>query len=179
MRIGAFACFLAVSSCALFGPAKEEHPRDVETSSAPKTSGGACEGDDAPTLAPSAFFAGPYEPSSARPEAGAIVAFEGVPQAQLVCTQLGCQFECCENSCGALDDCAYVLRDENDRGKEVCLSHDAFACGGHDCSPFCEPFSHAPKQKYRFVGRIDYRDRSAGKTPVLRVDRFCLAQTQR
>jgi hypothetical protein len=166
---------LALSSCALFGPSKEEHPRDVETSSAPKVTGGACEGDDAPTLAPATFFAGPYEPSDTRPAMGSIIAFEGIPQAQLICTQRGCEFECCDNACGFDADCPYVLRDENDAYNEVCLSHSSFACGGNDCSPFCEPVSHAPRQKYRFVGRVEYREKSLGQTPILRIEKFCQA----
>lgn len=165
-----------LSACALFGPSKEEHPRDVETSSAPKISGGACEGDDAPTLAPSSFFAGPYEPSSSRPAIGSIVAFEGIPRANMMCTQKGCEFECCNNSCGAELDCEYVLRDQNDQFNEVCLSHASFACGGSDCSPFCEPFSHAPHQKYRFVGRVEYREKSLGQKPILRIEKFCIAE---
>lgn len=176
MRFAGFLAVLALTSCALVGPSKEDHPRDVETSSAPKVTAGACEGDDAQTLAPSTFFDGPFKPSDTRPAAGSIVAFEGIPQAQLICTQLGCNSECCDNSCGFDRDCPYVLRDENDRSNEVCLSHDSFACGGTDCSPFCEPFSHAPKQRYRFVGHIDYREQSLGQTPILRIERFCEAR---
>lgn len=163
-----------LASCAILGPSKEENPRNVESANAPKTSDGACEGDDAPTLAPATFFAGPYEASKTRPAAGTFVAFEGIPRAQLICTQKGCNSECCDNSCGYESDCAYVLRDDNDRFNEICLEHSTFNCGGTDCSPFCEPFSSSPKQRYRFVGHIDYREQSLGQTPLLRIERFCV-----
>jgi hypothetical protein len=176
MRFAALGLVLILSSCALIGPSKEQDPRDVETSSAPKITGGACEGDVAPTLAPSTFFAGPFKPSESRPAAGSIVAFEGIPRAQMMCTQKGCEFECCDNHCGFDAECPYVLQDESDPQNEVCLAHSSFACGGTDCSPFCEPFSHTPQQKYRFVGHVDYREQSLGKTPILRVEKFCQTQ---
>jgi hypothetical protein len=175
MRFARFLAVAMLSSCALFGPSKEDHPRDVETSSVPKTTSGACEGDSAPTLAPSTFFVGPYQPSETRPAFGSIVAFEGTPRANMMCSQRGCEFECCDNGCGAEPECEYVLRDETDQFNEVCLAHPSFACGGSDCSPFCEPFSHAPKQRYRFVGRIEYRENDVKRTPILRIERFCQA----
>lgn len=171
MRTAAFL-LVGLSACALFGPSKEEDPRDVEKGDAPKVMAGACDGDQAPTLAPSSFFAGPHEASRERPAIGALVAFEGIPRAQIVCSQRGCEFECCDNGCGADTECAYTLGD--DAGNEVCLAHDSFACGGTDCSPFCEPFSSSPKQRYRFVGHIDYREQSLGQTPLLRIERFCV-----
>lgn len=58
---------------------------------------------------------------------------------------------------------------------EICLEHSSFACGGTDCSPFCEPFSHAPKERYRFVGRVEYDELSLGKRPFLHVEKFCVA----
>jgi hypothetical protein len=176
MRSAALLLVLAMSSCALFGPSLEEHPRDGETTSAPATNNGTCLNDEATTLAPSTLFSAPHRASEDRPAVGSLIAFEGIPQARLVCTQLGCQFECCDNKCGADQECPYVLRDEADPTNEVCLAHSSFACGGSDCSPFCEPFSHAPKQRYRFVGRVDYRQQSLGQTPILRIDRFCVAQ---
>ena len=174
MRFAVFASLLMTSAC-LLGYSKEDHPRDVETTSAPKVTAGSCEGDEAPTLAPASFFSG-LRPSDTRPAAGSIVAFEGIPLAQLICTQKGCQSECCDNSCGFQTECPYVLRDEGAPStNEICLAHSSFECGGTDCSPFCEPFSHAPKQKYRFVGRVEYRNASLGQTPILRIERFCEA----
>lgn len=174
MRFAGLVFAVLLSSCVLERYSKEDHPRDVETTSAPKIDQGACENDDAPTLAPSSFFAGPHRASPTRPAAGSVVAFEGVPLAQLICTQLGCESECCDNSCGGSTDCEYVLRDESGVN-EVCLSHPSFACGGTDCSAFCEPFSSAPKRRYRFVGRVEYREQSVGQPPILRVERFCQA----
>lgn len=176
MALLAVSGLSVLSACALFGPSKEEHPRDVETASAPKVSSGSCEGDDAPTLATSSFFVGPHEPSAARPASGSVVAFEGIPRANMMCSQRGCEFECCDNGCGAEPECEYVIGDANDRFNQVCLSHSSFACGGSDCSPFCEPFSHAPKQKYRFVGRVEYRDNALGQTPILHIEKLCIAE---
>ena len=161
----------AMSACAVFGPSKEDHPKDVEANAA------ACEGaEQVPTLEPASFFAGPYEASTTRPDAGSVIALEGVPRANMICSQRGCQSECCDNGCGADVECAYVLA--VDAFNQVCLDHPSFDCGGTDCSGYCTPFSKSPTQRYRFVGRVEYRE-SLGKTPMLRIERFCTTQVSR
>lgn len=165
MRALAFLV-VGAASCAVFGPSKEDHPRDVEVARSP------CEPDPAPTLEPASFFAGPYQASATRPARGSVVALEGTPRPNMICSQRGCASECCDNGCGADPECPYVLR--VDAANEVCLANAEFECGGTDCKGYCAPFSQAPKQRYRFVGEIDYRE-SLGRTPMLRVQRYCVA----
>lgn len=158
---------LVSAACGALGMSKEESSRDVET-----TAAAACAPDDeVPALDPTTLFAGPREPSPTRPERGSRVAFEGVPQANILCSQRGCEFECCDNGCGSNAECTYALH--VDAVNQVCLDEASFECGGTDCSPYCVPFSQSPKRRYRFVGTIDYRDGTLGTPPVLRIERYC------
>lgn len=95
--VGVLASFS--SACAVFGPSKEDDPRDVEATTA------RCEADQAPTLEPASFFVGPYQASTTRPVRGSIVALEGMPRANMICSQRGCASECCDNGCGADTEC--------------------------------------------------------------------------
>ncbi|EAU66222.1 hypothetical protein STIAU_8284 [Stigmatella aurantiaca DW4/3-1] len=128
---------------------------------------GACQ--DAPTVELPSLFASPADAAS-RPEAGAVVAMEGTPLAGLVCTLMACDAKCCNNACGSTEGCPFTLATEQGN---LCLSHQDFACGGTDCSPWCRPFNLSEKRRYRFVGTLSYQ---AGQEPpgaTLHVQKFC------
>lgn len=153
-------------SCGLIGHHFEKHPDDVESASVAPLSSGACDGVTA--LAPESLFVGPYELAEDAPEAGTAVAVDGIPDGVLLCTQLGCRWECCDNSCGYEEGCAYTIRVNSYNA--ICLSHSDFACGGTDCSPWCRPFSTEPRHTYRFVGTIRYE--GLGR-PYIDVTAYC------
>jgi hypothetical protein len=152
------------SACSV--PSKEPHPENVEREDIATTASGAC--GTATPIDPATFFSGPYRASKTRPAEGTELAFEGVPRGLGLCTQKGCSFECCDNSCGFDRACAYAL--PIDRYNHVCLAHADFRCGGTDCSFYCAPFSDEPTRRYRFVGAIRYDE---GLRPILDVARFC------
>jgi len=147
-RLALLAWLPALASCLHL----EHNPRDREISDIPSASSGACDG---PALVSAGdLYAGPYELSPDRPGEGTSAAFEGRPEPMLICTELGCPWECCDNSCGTDRDCAYFLR--VDDYNELCLSSPDFDCGGTDCSPWCQPFSTSPRHDYRFTGTLRY-----------------------
>lgn len=150
-------------------PTKEAHPDDTEKP-APSVTDGACDG--VPVVSPESLFAAPYRlaDADARPAEGARVAFEGAPRGISLCTQRGCAFECCDNSCGYAKDCAYALT--AGAYNRVCLSHTGFSCGGTDCSGFCTPFGSQPEGRYRFVGTVRYPEGSLGGA-TLEVTAYC------
>ena len=161
-RIPVLAALLpALAACYHF----EHNPKDRELDDVPLLSSGACDGPEVVPL--HTLYVGPYELSPERPDAGSSVAFQGTPRPMLICTELGCSWECCENSCGYDPDCAYFLR--VDEYNEVCLASPDFACGGTDCSPWCQPFSTSPRFGYRFTGTITYDIMRA----TLQVDSYC------
>lgn len=167
----AFVTSVALVGCALLdGHSPSKHPRDVEQESIPAVGSGECDGPE-PTAADS-LFVGPYEIADDIPESGTTVAFVGEPIGSLTCTQLGCASSCCDNSCGYSPDCPFMLR--VDDYNEVCLQHPDYACGGTDCSPWCEPFSTEPEHDYRFVGTLRHGDGVdfAGRV-VLEVESHC------
>jgi hypothetical protein len=146
------------------GREKTPNPKDVESGDFPGLT--ACTGP-----APNAvddFFPG-ADGGGQRPAAGSTVAIEGVPDAMLVCTQLGCEEECCENDCGYAAGCTYVLRTTPDH--TICLDHADYVCAGTDCSPYCAPFSTHPRNSYRFEGTIEYPTTSSN--PTLHVEAVC------
>ena len=144
--------------------------KDIEDPDIPPLSSGAC--DDVPVMAVQDLYVGPYELSPTRPDAGTVVAFEGRPTAMLMCTERGCEWECCDNACGYDPECACSLR--ADDYNRLCLASDGFACGGTDCSPWCRPFSTAPEYTYRFVGSIRYN----GLLAYLDVAAYCRIETR-
>jgi hypothetical protein len=155
------------AACGFVGHHFEKHRDDIESESIVSTAAGGC--SHVEIVAASQLFDGPYEFADDRPVDGTRVAFEGMPQGQLACTQLGCEWECCENSCGYAPECTFSLRPEGDEYNRLCLSHADFACGGTDCSPWCAPFSTEPEHRYRFVGTIHYD----GSRARLDVDEYC------
>ena len=160
-----------VASCDLIDrPQVHPHPDNVEDESIPAVSSGACDGPDPIPL--SEIFDDEGRLLDSPPEEGTLVAVEGIPHANLFCTQKGCNAECCENSCGYLADCAYSLP-VGGQLDEFCVAHDDFSCGGTDCSPVCRPFSTDPQNRYRFVGRLEYKEPVRGGGAVLRVDSYC------
>lgn len=157
----------AFSSCFL-GPSYEKNDKDVEDAGIEGVSLGLC--DDVPVLSVESLFVEPYQLSDQLPAPGARVAFEGKPQGGLICTQLGCNFECCDNSCGYSEDCPFSL-EAADGFNRLCLQHKSFACGGTDCSPWCVPFSTEPAHAYRFVGTVEV---GSGLANIhLKVESFC------
>ena len=144
----------------------QAHPDDVERDDIPD-----CATTDLAVMRAEDFFAGadPWVPAEDRPEDGETVAVVGWPRGGLLCTQLGCSFDCCDNSCGFMGDCAYSL-EAGHPSNQVCLSHEDFACGGTDCSPYCRPFGRDPRHQYRFVGEVFYED---GPDPIIRVKDYC------
>ncbi len=142
------ACVPALASCLHF----EHNPRDRELADIPPVSSGDCDGPE--LLSAGDLYVGPYELSPDRPAGGTSAAFEGRPEPMLICTELGCAWECCDNSCGTDPECAYFLR--VDEYNELCLSSPEFDCGGTDCSPWCQPFSTSPRHDYRFTGTLRY-----------------------
>jgi hypothetical protein len=137
------------------GKSKEHNDKDVESDAVPRLAPGRC--DDAAVVAATSLFDASFEPSPDRPPEGSRVALEGIPRAVLACTQLGCSWECCDNGCGSSPECTYDL--PVGAGTSVCLAGAGLTCGGTDCSPYCTPFSTAPKRRYRFVGTLRYRAR--------------------
>lgn len=168
MKTGAIflAVALPLSACALFGPSKEDDPRNVETPT------DRCAPDQTQTVLAASLFSGPNQVSSTRPVRGSVVALEGVPRSKMICSQRGCDSECCNNGCGADAECPYALR--VDDTNEVCLANGTFECGGTDCKSYCAPFGQSPQQRYRFIGVIEYRAASLGQTPLLEVQRWCV-----
>lgn len=142
------------------GPQRRPHSSDVETSTAPAAASGECDG--APVFEVASLVPSEAQPASSRPEEGSVVAVEGVPQPQMVCTMLACDAACCNNSCGYARECPYSLRVDD---KEICLLREDFQCGGTDCSGWCSPFSTQPKHRYRFVGKLE--------GAKLHVQKFC------
>jgi hypothetical protein len=75
---------------------------------------------------------------------GERIAVDGVPIAEVFCTLLACDTECC-NGCGG----QYVLSS----GEPARIDLRGLAgCDGMDCNLHCEPFGRSPTQRYRFVG---------------------------
>jgi len=142
------ACVPVLASCLHF----EHNPKDRELADVPALSSGACDGPELASL--DDLYSGPYALSPGRPDAGSTVAFEGRPEPMLICTELGCAWECCDNSCGTDPGCTYFL--PVDDYNSLCLSSPDFDCGGTDCSPWCQPFSTSPRHDYRFTGTIRY-----------------------
>lgn len=155
-----------LSSC-FFGHSYEKNESDIEDPNIPAVSSGLCEG--AEILSVESLYKEPYLLADALPTEDARVAFEGKPLGGLVCTQLGCDFECCDNSCGYSGDCPFSLK-AADGYNYLCLRLESFACGGTDCSPWCEPFSTEPAHDYRFVGKLRYTGKLSA---ALEVEAFC------
>jgi hypothetical protein len=114
-----------------------------------------------------ALYQAPYVLAENLPPAATRVAFEGVPLGAVLCTQLGCASECCDNGCGFASECPFAL--PIDRYNELCLVHETYACGGTDCSPWCHPFSTEPRRRYRFVGELSYQGRTRASLAVTSV----------
>ncbi|MBN2499104.1 MAG: hypothetical protein JXR96_31235 [Deltaproteobacteria bacterium] len=162
----ALATCLALCGCELFGHHFSKHPDDVEMDSAPLASTGACDG--APRIDPASLFDGPYSLAIQAPPEGSRVAVDGRPVPMLICTQLGCAWECCDNACGDELGCTYTL--PAGPSNELCLDGEGFACGGTDCSPWCKPFSTEPEHSYRFIGTLRYEQ--PGRAWI-EIERFC------
>ena len=162
---------LLLDACGpLFGYEIEDNPRDVEDPGVPAVSATSCTADT--VLTADELFAGPYELDLAAP-LGERIALEGRPRGNAMCTQRGCEFECCRNSCGYPIGCAYILpsvHSELSSYEYVCLDHSSFECGGNDCSPYCAPLSKHPSHDYRFLGTLV---RESGMLPTLRVKEYC------
>lgn len=154
------------SACSL-GPSFEKNERDVESEAILGIDSGAC--DHVGVLTVESLYAAPYQLTDNLPPEGVKVAFDGKPQGSVLCTQLGCNFECCNNSCGYSPDCPFLLR-AADGYNDLCLRNEGFACGGTDCSPWCEPFSTEPAHPYRFVGTLKYTGKLSA---TLDVETFC------
>lgn len=158
---------LAIVACNPFAKELEPHPRNVEAATGEPSDG--CEG--ATVVAVEALVSGMHGGIVGGAGQPAAVAVDGKPKAQLACTQLGCSFECCDNSCGASTDCAFAV--EAPDGSKLCLAHSTFECGGTDCSAYCVPFSTDPRHRYRFVGTP--RSVTPGRgSPTLDVTKWCL-----
>ncbi len=97
--------------------------------------------------------------------AGEMVALEVVPEATIGCTAMACvpvvyedddpppakkPEEICCNQCGGSYGAALG---ERLRVQFVGLG----GCTGMDCNYRCEPFGTKPTQRYRFVGRNDFK----------------------
>ena len=159
---------LTLTGCSeLFGYSFEHNPKDEEETFLSAEEGG-CEVE---VVELSSFFNEDRELSADRPPEGSLITLEGRPQSNMICTMLGCNWECCNNSCGYMTGCAYSLN--VDSYNKICLSHESFSCGGTDCSPWCSPFSSNPQHDYRFYGSVSYED----NWPTLEVERICVVET--
>jgi hypothetical protein len=142
------AAAVCVSSCSLF---RSSNPNDVEDEGVPSVASGACDG--VPVIDAASLMPAVQRLSANAPASGSVVALEGTPRGELICTAMACSSKCC-NGCGHMPDCTYSLAAGTNGS--ICLSHERFECGGMDCDPWCRPFSYTPKHRYRFVGKISY-----------------------
>jgi hypothetical protein len=159
------AMLVAFGCGALLGYRIHEHPDDREDQGVPGIVEGGC--DDADVVELSSLFGADGLPAADAP-VGQRVALEANPEGVLICTQRGCNFECCDNGCGYELGCAYQL---GDGLSAVCLDHEDFRCGGSDCSAYCSPLSQAPAHDYRFVGTLELR----GGRLTLATEAYCRA----
>jgi hypothetical protein len=160
---------LPLGCATLLGYHLEDHPDDDEDPDIVAVSATACA--DAEVHEVDGLFADAYELAEDAP-VGERIALQGHPTGSLSCTQKGCSFECCDNSCGADPDCAYLLRAEDPALADyayICLASDDFDCGGTDCSSWCTPFSKDPEHDYRFIGVLE----DDTGLPTLRVETYC------
>jgi hypothetical protein len=162
---------LLLGACGpLLGYDRKHNPKDVEDPGVPTVSATSCAAES--VLRVDDLFVGPYELDPAAP-LGERIALEGRPRGQTMCTQKGCEFECCRNNCGYMVGCAYILPavdSELATYEYVCLDHSSFECGGTDCSPYCAPLSEHPRHEYRFIGTLV---RESSLLPTLRVQEYC------
>ena len=142
--------------------ALRSNPDDIERE-APALSSGECESASVIDH----LLVGPDQLAVHAPKEGTVIALEGVPQPQVVCTLMACESACC-NECGFVAGCAYSVESG---GGSVCLSHPDFECGGMDCALSCSPFSSDPKHRYRFVGKLVHA--SSSRQVTLEVQKFC------
>lgn len=167
LRATATLCTLlvAVGCGALLGYRIHEHPDDREDPDVDSVAEGGCA--DAEIVALASLFGDDGLPAADAP-VGRRLALEGNPEGVLICSQRGCNFECCDNGCGYEIGCAYQL---GEGLSAVCLDHEDFRCGGSDCSAYCSPLSQAPEHDYRFVGTLELR----GGRLTLALDEYCRA----
>ncbi|MDC0710213.1 hypothetical protein POL68_17180 [Stigmatella sp. ncwal1] len=158
---------LLLTSCHA-GHNKAVPPANAGAEGAGASASGDCQG--VPTVELASLFTSPEASTSARPEAGAVVAVEGMPLGGLACTLMGCDAKCCNNTCGSVEGCAYTLASEQGN---LCLNHKDFACGGTDCSPWCRPFSLSAERRYRFVGTLSFPAGQEAPGATLHVQKFC------
>lgn len=158
MRIFALLQAVLLSGCCIWSPSlryeESIHPNNIENTEIPPVSSGQCDGQQ-------------LVDSIGSVADGELIVIEGQPQGHLVCTLLGCDSDCCMNSCGYSDRCPYTITDVN--GVGLCISHTDFVCGGSDCSPYCAPFSLRAENLYRFVGQLVWE----GQNATLEVTEFC------
>jgi hypothetical protein len=104
---------------------------------------------------------------------GEVIAVEGVPKANVHCTELACPGAVCCNECSG----AYVLDHEGaDGGTDLVLHLDGVgSCSGWDCNLDCTPFGRKPTTRYRFVGLNSYTSENGVATSRFLVDRVCAA----
>ncbi|WP_225408833.1 hypothetical protein [Stigmatella hybrida] len=169
LLLAAVAAVLLTSCHA--GHNKGQPPANAAEAVAPPLASKECEG--VAVVEAASVFASPEGAGGMRPAAGQVVAIDGTPLAGLVCTQMGCDAKCCNNTCGSVEGCPFTLATEQGN---LCLSHKDFACGGTDCSPWCRPFSLTEQGRYRFVGTLAYPapgQEASGNGATLQVQKVC------
>jgi len=121
------------------------------------------------TYAPEEIYHGVYTPKN-----GDNIAIVGAPQGLceygVVLESYPRNLEKCCIPCETAEKCGYFIKE---RGQKICLHHESFQCSGESCAPQCKPFGLKTKQRYRFIGRIEFPKNSV--YPILHVTSYCKA----
>ena len=178
-RAAALTCGLALSAACQ--PAARSDHRGGPPAAPPPTPGLGPADTVPPDLAPATACADAPLLTLAQvargERAGERVAFDAVPEPQVMCTAMACMSatgavvdDACCNTCGG----GYGLEHPH----EFRLRFEGFAgCTGYDCNLACAPFGRAPTRAYRFVGTSTWAPRRTNgaiyDTATFAVERVC------